>query len=105
MFLFLMAVEPTNAIVAGHFIDPRSASVLVNHHDPEDAARIARVALVEGGWLVRTIHAVHVLPGEQLRELDRPVAALAERATTEGVAFSVDNDGDDDGPHPSAPAI
>jgi hypothetical protein len=86
MYLFLIEVE---RITAPDTADTAAATVLVNHHERDRAERMARTALSEHGWLLRSVVRSHVLVGEKVHEADATLAPFIEQATSDGVAFDI----------------
>lgn len=86
MYLFLIEVERV-----ADSIDPdtAAATVLVNHHDRDRAERMARTALSEHGWLLRSVVRSHVLVGKDVQEADLTLAPFIKQATSDGVAFDI----------------
>jgi hypothetical protein len=105
VFLFVLEVEPARLT---HYhpqgMPVAHAIALVNHHDHDEAQRLARVALADREWLVRLVARAHLLSGDQIQRADESMKALMERATQSGVAIELGAGGglrDADEPRPS----
>ena len=89
MFVFYVDAEPlrTDRYPPGH-VPCVKARVLVNHYDPEEAHRLALVALAEEAWVLRMVERIDVLPGSAI---DDELQPLADESMRSGVALSVDS--------------
>jgi hypothetical protein len=86
MYLFLTEVE---RIAAQYAAENAAATVLVNHHDRATAERMARTALSEHGWLLRSVVRSRVLVGDEIRNAPVALAPFIKQATSDGVAFDI----------------
>ncbi len=89
MYLLLVEAEPVAVTSAADGAPGAAATVLVNHHDPAVAEHIARTALSEHGWLLRSVVRSRALVGKEISEADTTLAPFIKQATSEGVAFDI----------------
>jgi hypothetical protein len=92
VFVFHVDAEPLrqDRYPQGH-VPFVKARVVVNHHDPDEARRLALVALADEAWLLRMVERIDfVSPDAPPTVVDDKLRPLMDTAERNGVAFSLE---------------